>query len=189
MLERHLQINPSFHDIQLDLPEDCQEALSSGPPTPCNITVEYAERQISKRERNFLQLLSTLIYKPEFVDRIAVPTSLDAAALLTIQAIYLDPKRAEWTTQEYIAYHILVTWYASVSHTQIEKLSTLQEVYYAMGYGNDFEMYLVDFKFELPRMKRGGNRKQSPAMGVVALSRQNSFSQKRILDANREQNA
>ena len=45
-----------------------------------------------------------------------------------------------------------------------------------MGYGKDFEMYLVDFKFELPGMKKGGNRKQSPAMGVVALSRQNSFS-------------
>ena len=45
-----------------------------------------------------------------------------------------------------------------------------------MGYGNDFEMYLADSKFELPRMKKGGNRKQSPAMGVAALSRQNSFS-------------
>ena len=158
--------------------------------------------QISERERNFLQLVATLIYKPEFVDRIAVVTSLDAAALLTIQAIYHDPKRAEWTTQEYIAYHILVTWYVSVSHTQIEKLSKLQEV--IMSYGKDFEMYLVDFKFELPRMKKGGNRKQSPAMGVAALSRQNSFSPnsqvslgpngentvgKRILDANEEQNA
>ena len=104
-------------------------------------------------------------------------TSLDAAALLTIQAIYHDPKRSEWTTQEYIAYHILVTWYASVSHTQIERLSKLQEVYYGMGYGKDFEMYLVVFKFELPRMKKGGNRKQSPAMGLAALSRQNSFPQ------------
>ena len=45
-----------------------------------------------------------------------------------------------------------------------------------MGYGKDFEMYLADSKFELPRMKKGGNRKQSPAMGVAALSRQNSFS-------------
>ena len=44
-----------------------------------------------------------------------------------------------------------------------------------MGYGKDFEMYLVDFKFELPRMKKGGNRKQSSAMGIPALSRQNSF--------------
>ena len=103
-------------------------------------------------------------------------TSLDAAALLTIQAIYHDPKGAEWITQEYFAYHILVTWYASVSQTQIEKLSKLQEVYYVMGYGKDFEMYLVDFKFELPRVKKGGNRKQSPAMGVAARSRQNSFS-------------
>ena len=107
------------------------------------------------------------------MNRIAVATSLDAAALLTIQAIsiYHDPKRCEWSTQEYIAYHILVRWYASVSFTQIEKLSKLQEVYYAMGYDKDFEMYLVDFKFELPRMKKDGNRKQSPAMGVAALSR------------------
>ena len=73
-----------------------------------------------------------------------------------------------------------------------------------MGYGKDFEMYLADFKFELPRMKKDGNRKQSPAMGVAAPSRQNSFSPnsqvslgpkgentagKRILDANGDQNA
>ena len=45
-----------------------------------------------------------------------------------------------------------------------------------MGYDKDFEMYLSDSKFELPRMKKGGNRKQSPVMGVAALSRQNSFS-------------
>ena len=102
-------------------------------------------------------------------------TSLDNAALLTTQAIYHDPKRAEWTTQEFIAYHILITWYASVSHTQVEKLCKLQEVFYAMGYDKDFEMYLADSKFELPRMKKGGNRKQSPAMGVAALGRQNSF--------------
>ena len=49
MLERHPQMNPSFHDIQLDLPENGQAAPSSGPPTPCNFTVEYAEKQISKR--------------------------------------------------------------------------------------------------------------------------------------------
>ena len=81
---------------------------------------------------------------------------MDAAPLLTIQAIYHDPKRAEWTTQEYIAYHILVTWYASVSHTQTDKLCKLQDVYYDMGYGKDFEMFLADYKFELPRMKKGG---------------------------------
>ena len=45
-----------------------------------------------------------------------------------------------------------------------------------MSYGKDFEMYLIDFRFELPRMKKGGNRKQSPAMVVAALSRQNPFS-------------
>ena len=95
MLERHPQMNPSFHDIQLDLPENGQAAPSSGPPIPHNITVEYAEKQISKWERNFLQLLLTLIYKSEFVDRIAVAAYLDAAALLTIQAIYHDPKRFE----------------------------------------------------------------------------------------------
>ena len=90
--------------------------------SPHNITVDYAEKQISKRERNFLQYLSTFIYKSEFVDKLACAVSLDVAALFTIQAIYHDPKRAEWITQEYIAYHILVTWYASVSHTQTEKL-------------------------------------------------------------------
>ena len=125
MHEGHPLMNPSFHDIQLDLPEDGQAAPSSGLPTPHNITVEYAEKQISKREGNFLQFLSTLIYKSEFVDRLAVATSLDAAALLTIQAIYHDPKRSEWNTQEYIAYHISVTWDANVSHTQVEKLSML----------------------------------------------------------------
>ena len=124
MLKRHPQMYPSFHDIQLDLPENNQAAPSSDSPAPHNITVEYAEK-ISKRERKFLQYLSTLIYKSEFVDKLVYATSLDAAALLTIQAIYHDPKRAEWTTQEYIAYHILVTWYASVSHTQPEKLCKL----------------------------------------------------------------
>ena len=131
-------------------------------------------------------------------------TSLDAMALLTIQVIYHDPKRAEWTTQEYIAYHILVTWYASVSYTQIEKLSKLQEIFYAIRYSKDIEMYLAEYGFDLPSMKKGGNRKQSPAMGVAALSRQNSFSPnsqvssgpngentvgKGILDANGDQNA
>ena len=87
--------------------------------------MEYAERQISKRERNFLHYLLTLVYKSEFIDKIAVATSLYNTALLTIQAIHHDPKRAEWTTQEYIAYHILVTWYASMFHTQVEKLCKL----------------------------------------------------------------
>ena len=100
--------------------------------------------------------------------------------------------------------HSEVAPYTSVSHTQIEKLSKLREVYYAMGYGKDFEMCFIDFKFELPRMKKAGNRKQSPAMGVTALSRQNSFSPnsqvslgpngentvgKRILDENGDQKA
>ena len=34
MLERHPQMYPSFHDIQLDLPENNQVAPSYGPPTP-----------------------------------------------------------------------------------------------------------------------------------------------------------
>ena len=137
------------------------------------------------------------------MDKLAFETSLDAVALLTIQAIYHDPKRAEWTTQEYIAYHILVTWYASVSQTMTETLCKLQDVYYAMGYGRDFEMFAADSKFELPKMKKGGNKKQTPAMGVTALSRQNSFSPnsqislgpsgentvgKRILDVNGDLN-
>ena len=125
MLERHPQMYPSYHDIQLDLPETDQAAPSSNSHAPCNITVEYAENQISKRERNFLQYLSILIYKSGFVDKLAFETSLDAATLLNIQAIYHDPKRAKWTTQEYIAYHILVTWYASVSHTETDKLCKL----------------------------------------------------------------
>ena len=80
MLERHPQMHPSFHDIQLDLPETDQVAPSSNSPAPCNITVEYAERQISKRERNFLQYLSRLVCRSEFVDKLAHATSLDTAA-------------------------------------------------------------------------------------------------------------
>ena len=126
MLERHPQMNP----FSMTYSWTCLRMVRqlhhlAHPPPLCNITVEYAEKQISKRKRNFLQLLSTLIYKSEFVDRLAVATSLDAATLLTIQAIYHDPKRSEWTTQEYIAYHILVTWYAGVSFTQTEKLRKL----------------------------------------------------------------
>ena len=72
-----------------------------------------------------------------------------------------------------------------------------------MGYSKDFELFAADSKFELPKMKKGGNKKKTPAMGVVALSRQNSSSPnsqvslgpngentvgKRILDANGNQN-
>ena len=170
MVERHPQMYPSFHDIQLDLPDNDQAASSSDSPAPPNITVEYAEKQISKRERNFFQYLSTLIYKSEFVDKLAFATSMHAATLLTIQAIYHDPKRAEWTTQEYIADNILVTWYASVSHTQTDKLCKLRDVYSGMGYGKDFEMFGADSKFDLPKMRKGGNKKQTPAMGVAVLS-------------------
>ena len=72
-----------------------------------------------------------------------------------------------------------------------------------MGYGKDFEMFVADSKFELPKMKKGGNKRQTPAMGVAALGRQNPFSPnsqvstgpsgentvgKRILDANGDKN-
>ena len=64
MLERHPQMNPSFYEIQLYLPEDGQAAPSSNPPTPCNITVEYAERQLQCKlyqlQRNFLQFYQPL---------------------------------------------------------------------------------------------------------------------------------
>ena len=176
MLERHPQMDPSYHEIQLDLPGDSHTSSRANLPPPRNITVEYAEKQMSHNERNFLQMLSTFTNTPECVDEIAVATSLDAAALLTIQAIYHDPKRAEWTTCEYIAYHILITWYASSSQMQMEKLCKLREIYYAMGYAKDFDMYLADSKLELPKMKKGGKAKQTPTMGVSALSRQNSFS-------------
>ena len=69
----------------------------------------------------------------------------------------------------YIACHILVTWYASVSHAQTEKLCKLRDVYYAMGYGRDSEMFVADSKFELPKMKKDGNKKQTPAMCVATL--------------------
>ena len=192
-------MDPSYHEIQLDLPGDNQTGSRANLPPPCNITVEYAEKQMSYNERNLLQMISTFTNTPECVEEIAVATSLDAAALLTIQAIYHDPTRAEWTTYEYIAYHILITWYASSSQTQIEKLCKLREIYYAMGNAKNFDMYLADSKFELPKMKKGGKAKQTPTMGVSALGRQNSFSPslqvssgpigkntvgKRILDAN-----
>ena len=159
----------------------------------------------SKRERNFIQMISNLLYNSEFVDKIAAATSLDAVTLSSIQAIdlYHEPKRADRITQEYIAYHILVTWYASVSQKQVEKLNKLREIFYAIGYSKDIDMYLAEYGFDLPKVKKGGNRKQSLTMGVAALSRQNSFSPssqvssgpngentvgKRILDANGDKN-
>ena len=166
MLERHPQMDPSYHEIQLDLPGDSQTGSRADLPPLHNITVEYAEKQMSHRERHLLHMLSTFTNRPTCVDEIAVATSSDASALLTIQAIYHDPKRAEWTTYEYIAYHILITWYASSSKTQVEKLCKLREIYYAMGYAKNFDMYLADSKFELPKMKKGGKAKQTPSMGV-----------------------
>ena len=202
LLQKFPQMDPTYHEIQLDLPCDDQAGSTIGYHPPRNITVEYAEKQMSHAERNFLQMLSTFSNTPECVDEIAVATSLDAAALLTIQAIYHDPKRAEWTTCEYVAYHILITWYASVSKTQTEKLCDLRDAYYSMGLAKDFDINLADSKFELPKMKKGGRSKHTPAMGVAAVGRQNSFSPnsqgspgpngentgKRILDANRDKN-
>ena len=176
MLERHPQMDQSYHEIQLDLPGDSQTGSRADLPPPHNITVQYAEKQISHSERHLLQMLSTFTNRPACVDEIAVATSLDASALLTIQAIYHDPKRAEWTMYEYIAYHILITWYASSSKMQIEKLCKLREIYYAIGYAKNFDMYLADSKFELPKMKKGGKAKQTPTMGTSVLGRQNSFS-------------
>ena len=107
-------------------------------------------------------MLSTFTNTPECVDKIAVATSLDAAALLTIQAIYHDPKREEWTTYEYIAYHILITWYASSSQTQIEKLCKLRETYYAMGRQGKTNtdngcIYTEQTKFFFPSLPIGEN--------------------------------
>ena len=133
MLQRHPQMDPSYHEIQLDLPGDGQACSRDDLPSPHNITVEYAEKQMSQKERHLLHKLSTFTNRPACVDEIAVATSMDASALLNIQAIYHDPKRAEWTTYEYIAYHILITWYASSSKTQTEKLCKLRDIYYAMG--------------------------------------------------------
>ena len=45
-----------------------------------------------------------------------------------------------------------------------------------MGYAKNFEMYLADLKFELPRMKKGGKAKHTPSMGVSVRERQSSFS-------------
>ena len=141
MLERHPQMYPSFHDILLDLPGDDQAVPIAVSPAPHNITVEYAEKQITEREISFLKMLSTCIHNPEYVDRIAVAVSLDAATVLNIQAIYHNPKRAEGTTHEYVAYHILITWYASSSQTQVEKLCKLREIFYALGYSREFDMF------------------------------------------------
>ena len=169
-------MDPLYHEIQLDLPGNSQTGSRANLAPPHNITVEYAEKQMSHNERHLLHMLSTFTNKPACVDEIAVATSLDASALLTIQAMYHNPKRAEWTTYECIAYHILITWYASSSKTQTEKLCKLREIYYAMGYAKNFDMYLADSKFELPKMKKGGKAKHTPTMGVSVLERQNSFS-------------
>ena len=176
MIQRHPQMDPSYHEIQLDLSGDSQTCSRDDLPPPCNITVEYAEKQMSQKERHLLHKLSTFTNRPACVDEIAVATSMDASALLNIQVIYHDPKRAEWTTYEYIAYHILITWYASSSKTQTEKLCKLRDIYYTMGYAKNFDMYLADSKFDLPRMKKGGKAKQTLSMGVSVRERQNSFS-------------
>ena len=59
MLQRHPQMDPSYHEIQLDLPGDSQVGPGSDLPPPRNITVEYAEKQISSNERHLLHKLSS----------------------------------------------------------------------------------------------------------------------------------
>ena len=175
LLQRHPQMDPSYHEIQLDLPGDSQAGPGSDLPPPRNITVEYAEKQLSSNERHLLHKLSSFTNRPACVDEIAVATSMDAPALLNIQAIYHDPKREEWTTYEYIAYHILITWYAGSSKTQTEKLCKLRDIYYSMGYAKNFDMYLADSKFELPRMKKGGKAKQTPINGCICMRKMKFF--------------
>ena len=92
LLQKFPQMDPTYHEIQLDLPGDDQTSSTIGSHPPRNITVEYAEKQMSHAERNFLQVLSTFTNTPECVNEIAVATSLDAAALLTIQAIIMTLK-------------------------------------------------------------------------------------------------
>ena len=91
MLQRHPQMDPSYHEIQLDLPGGSQAGPGSDLPPPHNITVEYAEKQMSSNERHLLHKLSSFTNRPACVDEIAVATSMDASALLNIQAIYHDP--------------------------------------------------------------------------------------------------
>ena len=69
-------MDPSYHEIQLNLPGDNQTGSRANLPPPHNITVEYAEKQMSHSERNLLQMLSTFTNTPECVDEIAVATSL-----------------------------------------------------------------------------------------------------------------
>ena len=64
MLERHPQMYSSFHDIQLDLPENNQAIPSSDSPAPLTLlTVEYAEKNKFLRGKgisfNIHQHLST----------------------------------------------------------------------------------------------------------------------------------
>ena len=54
MLQRHPQMDPSYHEIQLDLPGDSQADPGHDLPPPHNITVEYAEKQMSSNERHLL---------------------------------------------------------------------------------------------------------------------------------------
>ena len=85
-------MDPSYHEIQLDLPGDSPAGPGSDLPPPRNITVEYAEKQMSSNERHLLHKLSSFTNRPACVDEIAVATSMGASALLNIQAIYHDPK-------------------------------------------------------------------------------------------------
>ena len=62
MLERHPQMNPSFHDIQLDLSEDGQAAPSSDPPTPITLLWNMQKSKFQRGKGipfNCYQALST----------------------------------------------------------------------------------------------------------------------------------
>ena len=64
MLQRHPQMDPSYHEIQLDLPGDSQAGPGADLLPPCNITVEYAEKQMSSNERHLLHKLSSFTNRP-----------------------------------------------------------------------------------------------------------------------------
>ena len=64
MLERHPQMDPTYYEIQLDLPGNNQTGSTANSHPPHNITVEYAEKQMCHSERNFLKMLSTFTNTP-----------------------------------------------------------------------------------------------------------------------------
>ena len=76
LLQRHPRMDPSYHEIQLDLPGSSQASPGYDLPPPRNITVEYAEKQLSFDERHLLHKLSSFTNRPACIDEIAVATSM-----------------------------------------------------------------------------------------------------------------